>query len=134
MYKRILAVAGFAFIGGALRETLELWWPFSTNWFGTTICINIVGAFLLAMINFWVANRFALPSQIILGLGTGMIGAFTTFSSFSLEIVKLLDAGQMMIPIVYVLLSIGGGVFAAWSGQRLADRLLGDRMDGDDDV
>ncbi|MYV05662.1 fluoride efflux transporter FluC [Furfurilactobacillus milii] len=134
MYKRILAVAGFAFIGGALRETLELWWPFSTNWFGTTICINIVGAFLLAMINFWVANRFALPSQIILGLGTGMIGAFTTFSSFSLEIVKLLDAGQIVIPVIYVLLSIGGGGLAAWSGQRLADRLLGDRMDGDDNV
>ncbi|HAT54100.1 MAG TPA: chromosome condensation protein CrcB [Lactobacillus sp.] len=129
MFKRIMAVAGFAFIGGALREELELWLPFTTQWFGTTICINIIGAFLLAMVNFWVAERFALPSEIILGLGTGLIGAFTTFSSFSLESFRLFSSGHQFFSLIYILLSIGIGVFAAWAGQAFATYLLTQRTD-----
>ncbi|GKT04534.1 fluoride efflux transporter FluC [Furfurilactobacillus sp. WILCCON 0119] len=130
MTRRILAVGGFAFVGGFLRELLELMWPLTTQWYGTTIAINISGAFLLAMVNFWLANRLPLPSEVILGLGTGMIGAFTTFSSFSLECVKLLQTGQWLVVTVYVLSSVIGGLAAASAGQRLAHWLL-ERTEGD---
>lgn len=131
--KKIIAVGGFAFIGGGLRELLELLFPMTAQWFATTIVINVCGAFLLAMINFWLANRLPLPSELILGLGTGMIGAFTTFSSFSLECIKLLTTGHTMIVISYLAVSLIGGILAALGGKRLATWLLV-RVDGELDA
>ncbi|GEK29305.1 fluoride efflux transporter FluC [Furfurilactobacillus siliginis] len=131
--KKIIAVGGFAFIGGSLRELLELLFPMTSQWFATTILINVIGAFLLAMINFWLANRLPLPSELVLGLGTGMIGAFTTFSSFSLECVKLMTTGHVVIVVSYLALSLIGGILAALGGKRLAVWLLA-RTDGELDA
>ncbi|GAB6093306.1 putative fluoride ion transporter CrcB 2 [Furfurilactobacillus curtus] len=122
--KRYLAVAGFAFLGGASREGVELLWPVSDHWLWTTMLINIIGAFLLTLVNFWAAERLPLPSEVILGLGTGFVGAFTTFSSFSLEMVKLLLRHFIGSAMLYVTLSLVGGLCAAFAGQMLAKWLM----------
>jgi CrcB protein len=53
-------------------------------------------------------------------LGTGFCGGFTTFSAFSLEVVRMWDAGQRTTTAVYILSSVVLSVFAAWLGFVLA--------------
>jgi CrcB protein len=54
-----------------------------------TTTVNLLGSFLLAFITFGLAQRLALPTWLILGLGTGFVGAFTTWSTLVLETVTL---------------------------------------------
>ena len=50
----------------------------------------------------------------------GVLGGLTTFSSFSLEVLRLLEAGQFGVAISYLLCSVLGGLGAAWLGMSLA--------------
>ena len=54
------------------------------------------------------------------GLITGVLGGFTTFSSFSLEIMKLMEGGRAPEAFGYLAFSILGGLLAAWAGLSLA--------------
>jgi CrcB protein len=53
-------------------------------------------------------------------LGVGFLGSFTTFSTFGLETVRLLQAGQVGLAATYVIASLVGGLAATWLGLRLA--------------
>ncbi|WP_164508259.1 fluoride efflux transporter FluC [Lapidilactobacillus wuchangensis] len=120
-----LAIMICAFIGGVTRLAISQWLP--TPW--ATLSINLLGAFLLPVWNdfygpkIWRQRRWA-----ILGIGTGFFGAFTTFSSFCLDVIKLLNQQQFNTAIIYLISSIFGGLILAWLGitlsQRLADREL----------
>ena len=59
-------------------------------------------------------------SELRTGLITGVLGGFTTFSSFSLEIMKLLEGGRATEAFGYLAFSIVGGLLAAWAGLSLA--------------
>lgn len=110
--KNILSVAVFAFFGGCCRYLFSQWWS------ATGILIaNLLGAFILAFLTYYVIERNLLASWLTTGLGTGMIGAFTTFSSFAM---LTIDQG-----VTYFLLSSGGGLAVAYLGYLLARRLTG---------
>jgi CrcB protein len=53
-------------------------------------------------------------------LGVGFLGSFTTFSTFGLETVRLLQAGQVGLAATYAIASMVGGLAATWLGLRLA--------------
>lgn len=77
---------------------------------------------MLAFLTYYVIERDLLAGWLNAGLGTGLIGAFTTFSSFTTTTIKLgqhslLGAG------VYLLLSMVGGLVMAGLGMLLARRL-----------
>ncbi len=85
-----------------------------------TLGVNILGSFLLAFITWTAAGRFGLTSSTRLLLGTGVMGAFTTFSTFSVETVLLLDESRQLAALVYVLASVVCCVTAALLGMQLA--------------
>ena len=65
----------------------------------------------------WLAARGAGDSgQLRLLLGVGLLGGFTTFSAFSLELVLLVQRGQLAVAALYVLLSVALGVFGLFTG------------------
>lgn len=72
----------------------------------------------------WITTRLLKPGSfqtwIRLGFGTGLIGSFTTFSTFSLETVELLKRDLWGVALLYVLLSLWGGLLMAWVGCRIA--------------
>ena len=61
-----------------------------------------------------------LPLELRTGLITGVLGGFTTFSSFSLEMLKLMEGGRAVEAFGYLAFSIIGGLLAAWAGLSLA--------------
>ncbi|RPF71990.1 fluoride efflux transporter CrcB [Aurantiacibacter spongiae] len=76
-----------------------------------TLTVNTVGSVLMGVLAGWlVRSGGANSDQLRLLLGVGLLGGFTTFSAFSLEMALLIQRGQVLIAALYVMLSIGLGV------------------------
>jgi fluoride exporter len=86
-----------------------------------TFGINIVGSFVLAFLFF--ANYWHLPNTWRVAIGTGFLGAFTTFSTFELETLRLFESGKTLLAILYILASVLLGLLAALLGRFFALRL-----------
>lgn len=80
-----------------------------------TLGINIVGSVLMGVVTGWFALRGGSP-QARLFVATGILGGFTTFSTFSLEAFTLIERGDWAAALAYVLVSVLAGV----SGLALA--------------
>lgn len=116
--RNIAAVAVFAFVGGLLRYLLSI----SLSEWGILVA-NLVGCFILSFLTYYVIERDLLAGWLNLGLGTGLIGAFTTFSSFATSVVKL-SRSSLLIGGGYFLVSLLGGYLAALLGYLLAQLLV----------
>lgn len=76
-----------------------------------TLLVNLIGSFLLG----WIVSR-GMNEQMAFFLGTGFMGAFTTFSTFKLESVNLFRHGDGKTSILYMSLTYLLGIGAAWLG------------------
>jgi CrcB protein len=85
----------------------------------STVAINIAGSFLLGLL---VAEHW-FDRDLREGLGVGFLGGFTTFSTFSVQAVLEVDAGEPGRAAAYLLLSVVGGVAAAAFGFALGRKL-----------
>ncbi|CAN5567597.1 fluoride efflux transporter CrcB [soil metagenome] len=85
-----------------------------------TLLVNILGSFVLALLTWMAAGRFGRSSTTRLLLGTGLMGAFTTFSTFSVETVLLVNQSRHLTAAVYVLSSIVLCILAAYAGMQIA--------------
>jgi CrcB protein len=85
----------------------------------STVGINIAGSFLLGLL---VAEHW-FSRELREGLGVGFLGGFTTFSTFSVQVVLDTDAGEPGKAAAYLLVSVIGGVAAAAAGYALGRRL-----------
>ncbi len=120
MIINILLVA----IGGAFGSSSRyILGEFVVNYFRgvsfplSTIIVNILGSFLAGMLHFYFTNYFEYISPAArLILMTGFLGGFTTFSTFSLDIFRLISAGQFNLAISYSLLSVILSIIAIFVG------------------
>ncbi|WP_232631485.1 fluoride efflux transporter CrcB [Methylobacterium sp. Leaf118] len=74
-----------------------------------TLGINVAGSVLMGIVTGWMALRGGTP-QARLFLATGVLGGFTTFSTFSLETVTLIERGEGGAALAYVLASLLAGI------------------------
>jgi len=81
----------------------------------TTAGINLIGSFLLGLL---VATEW-FSRDVREGLGVGFLGGFTTFSTFSVQAVLEADGGRADVAILYVAVSVLGGIAAAAAGYLL---------------
>lgn len=109
-------------IGGVLRMLVELVVPTPGLFPLGTLAINLIGSFVLAFF-YVVADRRRVSPLIRSGFGTGLIGSFTTFSTYCLETSDLLRIHWWMA-VLYGLGSLLGGLLLAAGGERLAENLL----------
>lgn len=84
-----------------------------------TVGINLLGSFLLGLL---VAGHW-FSRDLREGLGVGLLGGFTTFSTFSVQAVLEVDGGRAGTALVYVLVSVVGGIAAAVAGYALGRML-----------
>lgn len=84
--------------------------------------INVLGSFLLGL-TLALVGRGVWPPGARLAFGTGVLGAFTTFSTFSVEVDGLLTRGAGGLAALYAALSVGLGVAAAVAGRLVGARL-----------
>ena len=78
----------------------------------STLTVNVVGSFALGAVTF-----LSVGSESLLFVGTGVCGAFTTFSSFSVDVVQLWDANRRRAALGYAAANTAGGLLAvglAW--------------------
>lgn len=85
----------------------------------STVAINIAGSFLLGLL---VAEHW-FDRDLREGIGVGFLGGFTTFSTFSVQIVLEVDSGEPGRAAAYLLLSVAGGIAAATAGYVLGRKL-----------
>ncbi|MCD2225834.1 fluoride efflux transporter CrcB [Listeria cossartiae] len=118
-----LYVGVFGALGGMCRYAMNLW--FGGEGFPyATLAVNLIGCFLLAFLMQFLAEKSRISLVILNGIGTGFIGAFTTFSAFSVDTIQLLQNGDVILAISYVLVSLIGGLVMVKLGRMLSDTLL----------
>jgi len=86
-----------------------------------TLAVNALGSLLMGMLAGWLVRHGAVGSgqgseQLRLLLGVGLLGGFTTFSAFSLEMVLLIERGQFALAGLYAILSFALGISALLFG------------------
>ncbi len=89
-----------------------------------TLLVNILGCFILALFLTVAFEILEIDVDIRMGLSTGLLGAFTTFSTFCRETIELIWAGQHFPAFIYVALSIGLGFLGAFFGVVLARKVV----------
>lgn len=104
-------------IGSIFRYTLSLL-PIKSSFPVLTLITNLLRAFIIGVVVGLFEKQY-LPSQIHLFLKTGLCGGFTTFSTFSLETLTLLENGMIFMAIVYVFISIAGCIVGVYLGKMI---------------
>lgn len=85
-----------------------------------TFAVNIVGAFALGLILGLIESRFPeTPRWVGSGLSIGVLGGFTTFSSYTIDAVRQVEDGQWALAVAYVLGTVAIGLLAAIGGLAL---------------
>jgi len=118
----IVAIAA----GGALGALLRYWTSTAIHSrFGTafpygTLTVNILGSLLMGFLYIWLTDRLASGQAVRAFLLIGLLGAFTTFSTFSMETLNLVESGHPGKALANVVISVTvcfaaatAGVFAA---------------------
>ncbi|MGE6609192.1 fluoride efflux transporter FluC [Peribacillus sp. NPDC076916] len=123
-FKSFLAVGFGGAAGAILRYCVILTAGHSFFPFGTLL-INIVGSFLLGMINGYFASKK--KSLVFLALGSGFCGGFTTMSTFSQEVVNLLQT-SLALAGLYIGATLLFGLVAGFLGLGLFNRRRGESL------
>lgn len=84
-----------------------------------TLTVNLAGGLLMGVLIGILARVSVAGEPYRLLLGVGVLGGFTTFSSFSLEVVTMAERGAMAAALGYALLSVVGAVVALFGGLTL---------------
>lgn len=88
-----------------------------------TLSINLLGSFLMGFLFIETLERLTVSPAIRTGILTGVIGGFTTFSTFEMETLLLAEQGDGFKAILYVLLSVGLGFLGVFGGSYIARNL-----------
>ncbi|MBI4857394.1 MAG: fluoride efflux transporter CrcB [Acetobacterium woodii] len=90
----------------------------------TILLINLVGCLILGMLNAVFSKTDRISDELKLGLTTGLVGAFTTYSTFCKESIDILDSGYLRVFCYYVVASILLGLGAVYMGHLIGHHLL----------
>ncbi|WP_405000668.1 fluoride efflux transporter CrcB [Kitasatospora cathayae] len=119
----VVAVGGA--IGAVARYAAGLGWetgPSAFPW--TTLLINVVGCAVIGV--FLVVITEGRPAHPLLRpfFGTGVLGGFTTFSTYAVDVRRLLEAGRLGSGLAYLGLTLVGALGAVWAAAALTRRLI----------
>ncbi len=121
----LLAAAGGALGAGArhlVNVTIGSGPGGSFPW--ATLTVNVVGCFLMGVLIEALALRFSASLDARTFLATGVLGGFTTFSAFSLDFAYLVQRGDLMTGMIYVVCSVLLSIAAVFAGLALMRAVL----------
>ncbi|WP_419997844.1 fluoride efflux transporter CrcB [Streptomyces boninensis] len=113
-------------LGAAARYGAALLWPTAAPaafpW--TTLAVNVVGCavigvFMVVITDVWAAHRLVRPF-----FGTGVLGGFTTFSTYAVDIERLVDGGRPGLGLLYLGLTLLAALLAVWAAASTTRRLV----------
>ncbi|MFE6891171.1 fluoride efflux transporter CrcB [Streptomyces sp. NPDC057694] len=122
-------VIGVVALGGAVgacaRYGAALLWPTAPGAFPwTTLWVNVIGCAVMGVLmalltEVWQAHRLVRPF-----FGTGVLGGFTTFSTYTVDIRALTDGGEARTALGYLALTVCAALAAVWTGSQLTRRVV----------
>jgi CrcB protein len=119
----VVALGGAA--GACARYGAGLLWPTAPGAFPwTTLVINtlgcaVIGVFMVVITEVLSPHRLVRPF-----FGTGVLGGFTTFSTYSVDIQRLVDGGRTALALAYLASTALAALLSVWAGAALTRRLL----------
>ena len=120
MVRAYLAVAVGGLIGTGLRLACDLALPHADGELPVeTLVVNLVGTFVLGWLVGGLWTRPSMPTWLKAGLGSGVIGSFTTLSAVIASLLVLTREGEAWLAGVYLLVSVAGGLALAAAGLRI---------------
>ena len=115
--------------GGALGALMRYWVSTGIyNWVGRsfpwgTLVVNVIGSLLMGLLYVWLLERMTQSTEWRAFLLIGLLGAFTTFSTFSIETLNLIEQGQHVRALLNAFGSVVLCVAAAWMGVVIARQM-----------
>jgi fluoride exporter len=88
-----------------------------------TFSINVIGSFLMGFLFILTLERLMIPPSVRVGVLTGVLGGYTTFSTFEMETLLLAENGEVFKAALYVVVSVVVGFAAAFGGAYIARNL-----------
>jgi CrcB protein len=88
-----------------------------------TASINLLGSFAMGFLFIETLERLTMAPELRTGILTGILGGFTTFSTFEMETLLLVEQGSFAKAVAYVALSVGLGFAGAFGGAYIARNL-----------
>ena len=127
MLQQVLAVAAGGALGAVARYLV---YAMTAHYLGPhfpygTLIVNIVGSFAMGILTEGMALAWTISLQARLFLVVGILGAFTTFSTFSLDVALLYARGKLFLCALYITTSVVLSVGAMFLGLFVMRRLLG---------
>jgi CrcB protein len=123
--KSIICVMAGGALGSALRYCAARALPVvGSGWPWPTFAVNIIGGFAMGLLATWLLKVGDNGEPIRLLLGVGLLGGFTTFSAFSLEMAMMVERGQMMLAASYAFASVLLALVALFAGLSLGRGVL----------
>lgn len=124
---KLLLIAVGGGVGSLLRYLVAGWaqklaggtFPFGT------LLVNISGCLLIGFLTAALTGRSLMSEEYRIGILVGVLGGYTTFSTFGHETFALLNDGQFVAAVVNIVVSVVLSVAAVWIGYRLAETWLG---------
>jgi CrcB protein len=126
MMWEVLAVMLGGALGSFARFMTQRWvqsLPLEGGFPYGVMVANIVGSFVIGFLAALLVGKWELHAAYRAGIFVGLLGGFTTFSSFSLDTVKLIEAGQYVFASVNVLVSVAACLLATTLGLMLGRSL-----------
>jgi len=103
-------------VGAILRYLIGLLFFTNSLFPFATLSVNLIGSYLLAWLTTQFFKRVSISPTVKTAIGTGFVGSFTTFSTVSVETVELFNNGRIQIGMLYLFVSIVGGIFLSQIG------------------
>lgn len=119
----VVAVGGAA--GASARYAASLAWPVAAGGFPwTTLWVNaagcaVIGVFMVLITDVWAAHRLVRPF-----FGTGVLGGFTTFSTYAVDIQRLVAGGHPRTGLAYLAATLCAALAAVWLAATATRRLV----------
>ena len=120
-FSKVIAVGLGGFLGavgrywiGGLAQKLSDRFPLGT------LSVNLLGSFILGLLATLFLEKMIVNQDLKLFLLVGLLGAFTTYSTFSLETLNLIRSGEWMFAGLNILANVVGTLIAVWAGFSIA--------------
>jgi CrcB protein len=122
---QILAIAAGGSIGAVMRYVMSTG---IHNWLGRgfpygTLVVNVLGSLLMGLLYELFLQRLSVSPEVRGVLLVGFLGAFTTFSTFSIETINLVEQGYLLKAVTNILASVILCILAAWCGMQVVRQL-----------